>query len=46
VLRQHSRTADGSLRDTCVYSVVAAEWPQVRASLRFRLGRGIRDTDE
>lgn len=46
VLRQHSRTADGSLRDTCVYSVVAAEWPQVRASLRFRLGWGLRDSDE
>jgi len=38
VLRQHTRTSDGSLRDTCVYSVVQAEWPQVRASLRFRLG--------
>lgn len=38
VLRQHSYTDDGSLRDTCVYSVIAAEWPQVRASLRYRLG--------
>ncbi|WP_313006671.1 GNAT family N-acetyltransferase [Corynebacterium variabile] len=41
VLRQHTRTSDGSLRDTCVYSVVQAEWPQVRASLRFRLGYGV-----
>jgi len=41
VLRQHTRTSDGSLRDTCVYSVVQAEWPQVRASLRFRLGRKV-----
>jgi N-acetyltransferase len=39
VLRQHTRTADGSLRDTCVYSIVAAEWPQVRAGLRHRLAR-------
>jgi RimJ/RimL family protein N-acetyltransferase len=39
VLRQDMRTPDGSLRDTCVYSVIAAEWPQVRSSLRFRLGR-------
>lgn len=39
VLRQDMRTADGSLRDTCVYSVIPSEWPQVRASLRFRLGR-------
>lgn len=38
VLRQHVRTRDGSLRDTCVYSIVAAEWPQVRSTLRFRLG--------
>ena len=41
VLRQHTRISDGSLRDTCVYSVVQAEWPQVRASLRFRLGREV-----
>lgn len=38
VLRQHTRTSDGSLRDTRVYSVVQTEWPQVRASLLFRLG--------
>ncbi|MGO1948607.1 MAG: GNAT family N-acetyltransferase [Mycobacteriaceae bacterium] len=41
VLRQHTRTADGSLRDTCVYSITAAEWPQVRTSLRYRLGREV-----
>lgn len=41
VLRQDMRTADGSLRDTCVYSIVPAEWPQVRASLRFRLCREV-----
>jgi RimJ/RimL family protein N-acetyltransferase len=39
VLRQNVRTSDGSLRDTCVYSIIAAEWPQTRSSLRFRLGR-------
>jgi len=39
VLRAHKRTADGSLRDTCVYSIVEAEWPQVRAHLRYRLAR-------
>jgi len=38
VLRQHSRTSDGTLRDTCVYSITPAEWPQVRSMLRFRLG--------
>ncbi|MCO1339419.1 N-acetyltransferase [Kocuria polaris] len=39
VLRAHRRTADGALRDTCVYSIVASEWPQVRAHLRHRLTR-------
>lgn len=37
VLRAHRRTADGSLRDTCVYSIIASEWPQVRAGLEHRL---------
>jgi RimJ/RimL family protein N-acetyltransferase len=39
VLRSHSRLADGSLRDTCVYSVIAAEWPTVRRHLTWRLER-------
>lgn len=38
VLRRHSYTRDGSLRDTCVYSITADEWPQARSMLRFRLG--------
>ncbi|RKW71360.1 GNAT family N-acetyltransferase [Galactobacter caseinivorans] len=45
VLRQHTRTRDGSLRDTCVYSIVAAEWPQVRSMLRFRLGQDVLGQD-
>ena len=39
VLRAHSRMADGSVRDTVVFSILAAEWPQVRNGLDFRLGR-------
>ena len=39
ILRAHQRTADGSLRDTAVYSIVAAEWPTVRAHLRWLLER-------
>lgn len=39
VLRAHRRMADGSLRDTCVYSIIASEWPQVRAGLGHRLTR-------
>ena len=37
VLRQHMRLADGSLRDTCVYSIIASEWPTVRTSLNWHL---------
>jgi RimJ/RimL family protein N-acetyltransferase len=37
VLRSHSRSADGLLRDTCVYSIIACEWPTVRRHLDFRL---------
>lgn len=37
VLRAHRVMPDGSLRDTCVYSIVASEWPMVRAHLRSRL---------
>ena len=40
VLRSHTRLADGSLRDTCVYSITAAEWPAVRRHLTERLARG------
>lgn len=39
VLRAHTRMADGSLRDTVVFSILAAEWPQVRNGLDFRLGK-------
>lgn len=39
VLRSHRRMADGSLRDTCVYSIIESEWSQVRAGLRHRLAR-------
>ena len=27
ILRQHTRMADGTLRDTCVYSIIDSEWP-------------------
>ncbi len=37
VLRSHMRMADGSLRDTAVYSVIACEWPAVRANLAWAL---------
>ena len=39
VLRHHMVMQDGSLRDTCVYSIIAPEWPAVRNNLQFRLSR-------
>ena len=39
VLRNHMIMADGSLRDSAVYSVTAHEWPAVRNNLEFRLTR-------
>ena len=41
VLRSHQISlhpdAPGALRDTCVYSIIAAEWPTVRANLNHML---------
>lgn len=39
VLRKHQRAADGTLRDTCVYSITQDEWPTVRSHLRWQLER-------
>ena len=39
ILRNHQRYADGSLRDTCVYSIIQSEWPAVREHLAFQLQR-------
>jgi RimJ/RimL family protein N-acetyltransferase len=39
VLRSHSRMADGSLRDTVVFSILANEWPMVRSALEQRVAK-------
>ena len=39
ILRNHSRHADGSLRDTVVFSIVAAEWPAVKTHLSYQLSK-------
>ncbi|MDH4290934.1 MAG: GNAT family N-acetyltransferase, partial [Aquincola sp.] len=39
ILRAHQRAADGTLRDTAVYSITAAEWPTVRSHLDWQLAR-------
>ncbi len=37
ILRSHQRYADGSLRDTVVFSIIQAEWPGVKQHLQFKL---------
>jgi RimJ/RimL family protein N-acetyltransferase len=37
VLRQHQIAGNGTLRDTCVYSILDREWPSVKAHLTHRL---------
>lgn len=39
ILRAHQRSPNGTLRDTAVYSITAAEWPTVRAHLDWQLTR-------
>jgi len=41
VLRSH-QVMDGRVRDIVVYSIIACEWPGVRANLEFLLDRGDR----
>jgi RimJ/RimL family protein N-acetyltransferase len=37
ILRSHQVAPNGTLRDTVVYSITAAEWPTVKAHLNFQL---------
>ena len=37
ILRSHQRATDGTLRDTCVYSIIASEWPTVKSHLTYQL---------
>jgi len=39
VLRAHQIASDGTVRDTAVYSITAAEWPAVRSHLDWQLAR-------
>ncbi len=39
ILRGHQRAKDGSIRDTCVYSIVQPEWPAVRSHLAWQIER-------
>jgi RimJ/RimL family protein N-acetyltransferase len=37
ILRSHQVAPNGTLRDTVVYSITAAEWPTVRTHLNYQL---------
>jgi RimJ/RimL family protein N-acetyltransferase len=39
VLRHHAPRRDGTVRDSVMYSILAAEWPDVRRHLDLRLAR-------
>lgn len=40
ILRNHKRHADGSPRDTVLFSMIDSEWPQARQRLQARLEQG------
>lgn len=39
MLRAHQIAADGTVRDTAVYSITAAEWPAVKSHLDWQLSK-------
>jgi RimJ/RimL family protein N-acetyltransferase len=39
ILRNHQIASNGTVRDTCVYSIIATEWPAVKAHLRWLLDK-------
>jgi RimJ/RimL family protein N-acetyltransferase len=39
VIRHHAQRKDGTVRDSVMYSILLAEWPDVRRHLELRLAR-------
>lgn len=39
ILRNHQISRNGTIRDTCVYSIIATEWPVVKGNLAWQLSR-------
>jgi N-acetyltransferase len=37
ILRSHQIAPNGTLRDTVIYSIIASEWPTVKAHLNYQL---------
>ncbi len=42
ILRSHQIAPNGTLRDTVVYSIIASEWPTVKAHLGYQLNEKAR----
>lgn len=42
ILRSHQIAPNGTLRDTVVYSIIASEWPTVKAHLSYQLNEKAR----
>jgi RimJ/RimL family protein N-acetyltransferase len=40
-LRRYQRRADGTVRDTVLFSITAEDWPEVRRALEARAGNGV-----
>ena len=43
ILRNHQIAPNGTLRDTVVFSIIAAEWPTVKAHLTYQLNEKPRE---
>jgi RimJ/RimL family protein N-acetyltransferase len=39
VIRHHAPRRDGTVRNTVMYSIIAGEWPEVKAQLQWHLER-------
>jgi N-acetyltransferase len=39
VIRHHHKRRDGTVRDTVMYSVLAGEWPEIKAQLLYKLAQ-------
>ncbi|BET95492.1 GNAT family N-acetyltransferase [Xenorhabdus taiwanensis] len=39
ILRHHLRAKDGSIRDTCVYSILFNEWPAIKTHLTWLMAK-------
>ena len=46
ILRNHQIAANGTMRDTCVYSIIINEWPTVKAHLTGLMERGGASRDQ